>query len=247
MDLNSQLDQKQPRISLELPLISLNDEEGYNLRALVHKALNKYNLDYKCGLQVDYWSNSMQTYILCDDIFEHDSSKPWLIPKEDLIYCEKDDNGEVAKSEICLLLRIKNCTGNVILLDEEQPMVGPLEMAQSQIALSIDHQFKNQRNRTVKQVVDMVLRWRTVCHGYYDYQIERYVEPITYEQAAINLSIRHKVLTGEDQHIERKTLDDYYDKVKWGNEFVNPYNFTENQDRLMKHLRRHCEETRNMI
>ena len=92
----------------------------------------------------------MQTYILCDDIFEQDSSKPWLIPKEDLIYCEKDDNSEVTQSEICLLLRIKNCTGNVILLDEEQTTVGPLEMAQSQIALSIDHQFKNQRNRTVK-------------------------------------------------------------------------------------------------
>ena len=47
----------------------------------------------------------------------------------------------------------------MILLDEEQPMVGPLEMAQSQIALSIDREFKNQRNRTVKQVVEMVLRW----------------------------------------------------------------------------------------
>ena len=57
----------------------------------------------------------------------------------------------------------------MILLDEEQPMVGPLEMAQSQIALSIDREFKNQRNRTVKQVVEMVLRWHTVCQGYYDY------------------------------------------------------------------------------
>ena len=96
MDLNYQLDQSQPNISLELPLISLFDVEGYNLRALVYKVLRRYNLDYKCGLQVDYWSNSMQTYILCDDIFDHDADRPWLIPKDDLIYCEREDNGEVA-------------------------------------------------------------------------------------------------------------------------------------------------------
>ena len=86
MDLNYQLDQSQPHISLELPLISLFDVEGYNLRALVYKVLKRYNIDYKCGLQVDYWSNSMQNYVLCDDIFDHDSDRPYLIPKDDLVY-----------------------------------------------------------------------------------------------------------------------------------------------------------------
>lgn len=92
----------------------------------------------------------------------------------------------------------------------------------------------------------MVLRWRTVSHGYYDYQINRYVEPLTYEQAAVNLNVRHRMITGEDQHIERKTLDDYYDKIKWGNDPNHPYDFASNQIELMKHLRRHCEEARRM-
>ena len=47
-----------------------------------------------------------------------------------------------------------------------------------------------------------------------------------YEQAAVNLKLRHQELTGQDQHIERKTLDDYYDKIKWGIDKSNPYDFT---------------------
>ena len=86
IDLKNQLEKKQTQISLELPLISLHDEEGYNLRALVYKALKIHDLDFKCGLQVDYWSNSMQIYVLCDDIFNHDSDRPYLISKDDLVY-----------------------------------------------------------------------------------------------------------------------------------------------------------------
>lgn len=55
------------------------------------------------------------------------------------------------------------------------------------------------------------------------------------------------MITGEDQHIERKTLDDYYDKIKWGNDPNHPYDFSTHQEELMKHLRRHCEETRRMM
>ena len=51
-----------------------------------------------------------------------------------------------------------------------------------------------------------------------------------FEQAAINLRLRHKIITGEDQHIERKTLDDYYDKIKWGDNTANPYDFNTNQN-----------------
>ena len=67
-----------------------------------------------------------------------------------------------------------------------------------------------------------------------------------YEQAAVNLKLRHQQLTGLDQHIERKTLDDYYDKIKWGSDKTNPYNFKAHQNQLTKHLRKHCEYTREM-
>ena len=76
----------------------------------------------------------------------------------------------------------------------------------------------------------MVLRWRTIGAGYYDYQIQRYVDPIGLDQAAFNLKLRHLELTGQDQHIERKTLDDYYDKIRWGNSKNNPYKFNEHQN-----------------
>ena len=92
----------------------------------------------------------------------------------------------------------------------------------------------------------MVLRWRTISLGYYDYQIKRHVLPMTRSQAARNLELRHKRLTGEDQNILKKTLDDYYDKIKWGDIVTNPYNFSANQDQLTTHLRRHCEMTRKI-
>ena len=53
-----------------------------------------------------------------------------------------------------------------------------------------------------------------------------------FDQAAINLKLRHLMITGEDQHIERKTLDDYYDKVKWGDNIKNPYDFNLNANQL---------------
>ena len=93
--------------------------------------------------------------------------------------------------------------------------------------------FKKSRSRTVKQVVNMVLRWRTISLGYYDYQIKRHVYPMTKHQAAINLELRHKRLTGEDQNIEKKILDDYYDKIKWGDCLKNPYDFNANQNELI--------------
>ena len=88
----------------------------------------------------------------------------------------------------------------------------------------------------------MVLRWRTIAMGYYDYQIQRYVKPMHLQQAAINLNLRHRMVTGEDQHIAVKTLDDYYDKIRTGSETDNPYNFKENKDELVKCLRKHCLE-----
>ena len=88
-------------------------------------------------------------YVLCEDNFSNSSTKKSLILEEDLIFCEQEE-GSTEESKTCLLLRLKNCTGNVIQLDEELPVVGPLEIAQAQIAISTDSLFKNQRSRTVK-------------------------------------------------------------------------------------------------
>ena len=66
------------------------------------------------------------------------------------------------------------------------------------------------------------------------------MKPLNLQQAAINLNLRHKMVTGEDQHIGVKTLDDYYDKIKCGSGPGNPYDFKENKDELVKCLRKHC-------
>ena len=226
MDINAQLNSgNQIDIELELPLIASKDGDGYDLRALATKALETYHLDIDSGIQVDYWSNSLQMYILCNDLFALDSTDTHLILEEDLLFCELDEHDEREEAKTCLLLRFKNCTGNQIRLDCEQPRIGREEIAEAQISLSVDNMFKNQRTRTVKQVADMVLRWRTISSGYYDYTIQRYVAPITFDQAAANLASRHHQLTGEDQHIERKTLDDYYEKIKRGSDPNFLYNF----------------------
>ena len=83
--------------------------------------------------------------------------------------------------------------------------------------------------------------------GYFDFQIRRYVKPMTLEQAAHNLDFRHQMLTGDDQHIEKKTLDDYYAHIRAGTDSRNPYNFSANQEELVKCLRKHCQETKGMV
>ena len=45
------------------------------------------------------------------------------------------------------------------------------------------------------------------------------------------------MMTGEDQHIEKKTLDDYYGYIRMGSCPKRPYNFGENEGQLMKCLR----------
>ena len=68
------------------------------------------------------------------------------------------------------------------------------------------------------------------------------MKPISLHESAYNLNLRHKMVTGEDQHICVKTLDDYYDKIKTGND--SDYNFSENKDELVKRLRTHCSEVK---
>ena len=175
--------------------------------------------------------------MICGDPFSTADEKH-IVTEDDLITSYEGQK--------ILLLRLKNCTGNIIIFSEKNPVSNcdTAELTQSQIALSIDPGFKNARNRTIRQAVQMVARQRIVKKGYYDFQIRRYVRPLTLGQAAINLGLRHHLITGENQHIEGKTLTDYQDKIICGSALSNPYNFHKYQGKFVKHLRRHCKKTR---
>ena len=49
------------------------------------------------------------------------------------------------------------------------------------------------------------------------------------------------MLTGEDQHIEKKTLDDYYCYIKAGLDPENPFDFAKNKNNSLSSLRRHSQ------
>ena len=55
---------------------------------------------------------------------------------EDDLMVKKDDN-------LCLLIRFRNCTGNIIDLQAEPLEVSEEELAVSRLTLSIDPKFKN--------------------------------------------------------------------------------------------------------
>ena len=63
-------DENQLNIGLELPAIMADyGQEGYNLAPLVNTAMEVYELDTKYDISVDYWSNSLQMFIICDNLF----------------------------------------------------------------------------------------------------------------------------------------------------------------------------------
>ena len=90
-------------------LIERNNIEGIDLNNLVKMALDKYSLDPTCGIEVDYWSNLMQTFVMCG-IYDpqEDDDVNFLSEEELLLHMESS----------CLILRFKNCTGNVIDFSE---------------------------------------------------------------------------------------------------------------------------------
>ena len=55
--------------------------------------------------------------------------------------------------------------------------------------------------------------------------IKRWVQSLTLEQSANNLDVRHKIVTQENQHIEKKTLDDYWSFIKLALDPKNPFDF----------------------
>ena len=67
-----------------------------------------------------------------------------FIPEDELLI-----NSESELS--CLILRFKNCTGNVIDFSTKSPefKLTMEDKTRAQAALSVDYQFKNQRRRTI--------------------------------------------------------------------------------------------------
>ena len=119
----------------------------------------------------------MQTFILVEDLFllsgkdgsndneiSNSSTEKYIVIEEDLV--EYPD-----EKKLCLVLRFKNCTGNVINLTNKEPLVDAAELTKAQVTISIDPTYHKSRSRTVRQAIDMVVRWRTIGTGYYDFQI----------------------------------------------------------------------------
>ena len=88
----------------------------------------------------------------------------------------------------------------------------------------------------------MAFRQRQVSSGYYDFLIKRWVQSLTLEQAANNLDVRHKIVTQENQHIEKKTLDDYWSFIKLALDPKNPFDFEAYQDKEYSYLRNHTKQ-----
>ena len=64
---------------------------------------------------------------------------------------------------------------------------------------------------------------------------------MTLEQAANNIDLRHRVVTSENQHIEKKTLDDYWSYIKAAFDPKNPFDFKANKDKEYAVLRNHSK------
>ena len=87
--------------------------------------MEKYSLDPAFGISVDYWANSLQTFVAFDNLhslvggvdseMDGNMNESQMITEDDLIVS--------AEGKTCLFLRFKNCTGNIIKLSEDQSIV----------------------------------------------------------------------------------------------------------------------------
>ena len=68
---------------------------------------------------------------------------------ENACFIPENDLSVNMDGEPCLILRLKNCTGNLIDLTNTKICVDDQEISRGQVALSIDYHFKNQRSRTI--------------------------------------------------------------------------------------------------
>ena len=65
------------------------------------------------------------------------------LESEEYSFIAEDDLSVNKDGNPCLVLRLKNCTGNLIDLSNTKINVSNRELAKGQVALSIDHHFKN--------------------------------------------------------------------------------------------------------
>ena len=73
-------------------------------------AMKKHGLDPSCGIEVDYWSSLMQTFVMCGILDPDKDDEVNFISEEELL---------LHMEASCLILRFKNCTGNVIDFSEQ--------------------------------------------------------------------------------------------------------------------------------
>ena len=94
--------------------------------------MDLYELDPLFDIQVEYWSNQCQTFVSCNYLNPYTTNGENFISINDLSVSNEGNP--------CLILRFKNCTGNIIDLDEDKRdiEVTNLEQASSSVALSID-------------------------------------------------------------------------------------------------------------
>ena len=74
------------------------------------------------------------------------------------LWVQGDDLSTNKEGQRLLILRLKNRTGNMIDLDPTRTEPSPLEVFQGQLALSLDPRVKAQRNRSIVQALNMVVR-----------------------------------------------------------------------------------------
>ena len=180
---------EQVHIEQEMPLIKSTDGiEGIDLDRIVKYTMDCYSLNPAFDVQVDYWSNSLQAFLTTGTFSTVTPAEINLLPTEDLLVNED--------GKPCLVLRFKNCTGNVIDLQSASHHVSHQDFSKGAITLHIDPKFKNQRSRTVAQAIEMVIRQRTVSQGYYDVRLRRLVKGMTLDLAAKHVEMRHRSVTG---------------------------------------------------
>ena len=179
------------------------------------------------SLRIHYYVEDYQTWISAGDC-ENIWCKPELIDKSEL---------EKEQEDYYLKIKILNSIGSLVnLTNLEKPSAEEIETSKQ--ILDIDNEWNNQRNRKVHQAVKMVCRHRFAARGFYDIEIDRYVEATGLEEAAVGLDMRHRLACGwsfdyEKPYISKKTLDDYQHQM----DLAKPFDFEKQKNQKISTLR----------
>ena len=131
-------------LKVRQPVTIQDETQGYDLYLLIKEAMEAYGLhNPDHDVSVEYWANSYGAFIEFDIQNMHNdlTDKDIFISKDDLI------NNKI------VYLRFKNCTGNEIEIESYEPsdlIMDDNEYLESTIALSVDHEFKSSRSRSVQ-------------------------------------------------------------------------------------------------